>query len=178
MVKDPSKRVAACEEFFLLGGEAHILTAAKQVFGMSSQEDRPSVQLFPENSCELSPVQRRQVLLLGTQEIVNKFVDVLYPPTPASEPETDPDRVCAYARELLSLGQCSWNLMTLSGKEMGLKFFGAGDFFYQYSRLLVGTITPLKRSQCFHSTSSRNAASACVGAHGQHTWETRKQRIV
>ncbi len=89
VAKDPSKRVAVCEEFFLLVVAVHILTAAMQVFGMSSLEDRPSVQLFPANFCELSPVQRRQLLLLGIQEIVKKFVDVSYPlPLPQSQRRT------------------------------------------------------------------------------------------
>ncbi len=36
VVKDSSKGVTACEDFFLIVVEAHILVAAMQVFGMSS----------------------------------------------------------------------------------------------------------------------------------------------
>jgi len=75
VVKDPSKSVAPCEEFFLLVVETHILAAAMQLFGMSSLEDKPSVQFFPEGSSELNAQQRRQLLMLALKELTKKFVD-------------------------------------------------------------------------------------------------------
>jgi len=73
VVKDPSKSVAPCEEFFLLVVETHILAAAMQLFGMSSLEDKPSVQFFPEGSSELNAQQRRQLLMLALRELTKKF---------------------------------------------------------------------------------------------------------
>ena len=41
IVKDPSKNVAASEDFILLLTEVHIVAAAMTVFGMESVDDKP-----------------------------------------------------------------------------------------------------------------------------------------
>ena len=41
VLKDPSKGVAACEEFFYLVVQAHILAAAMHTFDMKSLDDMP-----------------------------------------------------------------------------------------------------------------------------------------
>ena len=41
-MKDSSKNVAACEDFFMLVLEAHVLVACMTVFKMASVEDSPS----------------------------------------------------------------------------------------------------------------------------------------
>ena len=51
VVKDPSQNVTACEDFFTLVVEAHIIAAATTVFGMRSLE--PSILHFPKGSSEL-----------------------------------------------------------------------------------------------------------------------------
>jgi len=55
--------------------ETHILAAAMQLFGMSSLEDKPSVQFFPEGSSELNAQQRRKLLMLALRELM-KVVDL------------------------------------------------------------------------------------------------------
>ena len=118
VVKDPSKSVAPCEGFFLLVVETHILAAAMQLFGMSSLEDKPSVQFFPEGSSELNAQQRRQLLMLALRELTKKFVDLDLtfkdPKQEKSKPSKaaksskaahqQSDHVYAYAREVMSLG--------------------------------------------------------------------------
>ena len=65
MVSDPTRDVTACEEFFLLVVEAHILYAAMDTFGMTSIDDVPSnTDFFPEEATNLDSIQRRNVLLL------------------------------------------------------------------------------------------------------------------
>ena len=48
--KDPSKAVTACEEFFEMIVEAHVVSAAMTVFDMSSIEDIPSNTFFSSDS--------------------------------------------------------------------------------------------------------------------------------
>ncbi len=101
VVKKPKKNVTACEEFFQLVLEVHILSAAMEVFGMTSIEDEPSSPLFPPGSAGRSPQARKDIFLQGIREVVDRFVDVSFPaPTPAS----NDDHVQSYAREVLSLG--------------------------------------------------------------------------
>ena len=85
----------------MLVTEAHILTAAMEVFGMSSLDDQPSRNNFPEGSVDLTPFQRRDVLLNAIQKILDTFVELSFP-TPASEPDTDCVR--GYARDVLTMG--------------------------------------------------------------------------
>lgn len=101
MVKKPKNNVTACEEFFQLVVEVHILSAAMEVFGMSSLEDEPSSPLFPPGSAGCSPQARKDIFLQGIRQVVNRFVDVSFP---ASTSASDDDHVQAYAREVLSLG--------------------------------------------------------------------------
>ena len=74
VVKDPSKSVTPYEEFFLLVVETHILAAAMELFGMSSLEDKPSVQFFPEGSSKLNVQQRHQLLMLALRDLTKFFL--------------------------------------------------------------------------------------------------------
>ena len=68
VVSDPTRDVTACEEFFLLVVEAHILYAAMDTFGMTSIDEVPSnTDFFPEEATTLDSIQRRNVLLLGVK---------------------------------------------------------------------------------------------------------------
>ncbi len=129
VVKDPSKRVAACEEFFLLVAEAHILAAAMEVFEMSSLQDRPSMQLFTEESRELDPQQRRNIFLSGIQKIVHRFIDLTSPGSPTSRSGLDGDHVCAYAREILSLGALLMEFNDAIREGDGLRILRCWRFF-------------------------------------------------
>ena len=99
VAKKPKKDVAACEDFFELVVEAHIVTAAMKVFNMSSVNDTPSSQHFPEGSPGLPKQQRIKLVLLATRNLVNELVDVSFP----SASNKEMDHVLAYARELISL---------------------------------------------------------------------------
>ena len=47
VVKDPMKNFNACDDFFVLAVESHIIAAALNIFGMTSMEDLPSHQIVP-----------------------------------------------------------------------------------------------------------------------------------
>lgn len=98
VVKEPSQNVTACEDFFLLIVEAHILSAAMTVFGMSSTDDTPSV--FPKEADELSTQERCQVLLFAIKEYMGGFIDI----TLHGQTLNPDDHVQQYAREVLTLG--------------------------------------------------------------------------
>ena len=110
IVKDPSKNVAASEDFILLLTEVHIVAAAMTVFGMESVDDKPSLSMF--NITNENGLERRKIFGRATDLIVQKFVDVSCQHLTEEaeklkdEPKRDEsvDRVQAYANELLTLG--------------------------------------------------------------------------
>lgn len=76
VVKDPTDNVAACEEFFLLLTEAHILAAAMTLFSMKTLEDTPVHEVFCSDSAD--SLQRRNSLIEAANLIVEKFIDIGY----------------------------------------------------------------------------------------------------
>lgn len=106
IVKDPTKDMNACEDFFTLVVEAHIVAAALATFKMSSVDDEPDCStLFPEGCSELNSMQRRNVLLLAVGKVLDNFVDMSFGDDNASpRAQGDNDRVQAYACDVLSLG--------------------------------------------------------------------------
>jgi len=102
VVSDPSNNVTACEDFFLMVVEAHILSAAMKVFEMKSVEDTPVRRLFPDGSSDLDSLQRRNIMILAIDEVLKKFVDFNYNMKKAEESGTD--RVQSYACNVLSSG--------------------------------------------------------------------------
>lgn len=123
VVKKPMDDLAASEDFIVTVVEAHILTAAMTLFGMKNLQDRPCEELFPVESEDLDSLQRRNILMLATKQLVDTFVDISVPqlePTntphsPASaqmEPTNTPhspasaqvDSKFAYACDLLGNG--------------------------------------------------------------------------
>ena len=101
VVTKPEKSVSACEEFFLLVVEGHICTAAMQLFNMSSLDDEPSLQYFPQESMKLTSQHCWKLMILAIKKIIDSFVDISYP---KASTEEDEDNVCAYAKEVMSLG--------------------------------------------------------------------------
>lgn len=109
VVKNPTDNVSACEDFFLLLTEAHILAAAMTLFSMKELEDTPSHAVFcdSENTYNL---QRRNTLLKATHLIIDNFVDVSYRQEKSGagaeegSSSDQHDGVKAYASEVLSLG--------------------------------------------------------------------------
>ena len=114
VVKDVTKDVAECEEFFDLVVEAHIVSAAMTIFDMKSIDDQAhNATFFPPGSSELDTVQRGNLLLLATKEIVSRFVDLSSceckkkdkQQKKSSGPDLSKhDSVFAYACEVLTLG--------------------------------------------------------------------------
>ena len=100
VTRSPSGNVTASEEFFLLVTEAHIITAAMTVFGMSSLDERPRAAEFPQRCEQQSTSIGRRVLLDAVDKLLSRFVDLKFC-NPSAPPE---DHVHAYACEILSLG--------------------------------------------------------------------------
>ena len=71
------KAVNACEEFFLLVVESHILTGAMSVFDMESADAVPkNKQLFPTGCEKLPPKDKKKILLAASRALIDKFVHV------------------------------------------------------------------------------------------------------
>lgn len=102
VVKDPSKSVAPCEEFFLLVVETHVLAAAMHLFQMTSLDDAPSSTYFPKGSEDLGSLERRRVLMQALKVMMKRYVDLTV--TYDSKPQSKDDHVRAYACEIISLG--------------------------------------------------------------------------
>lgn len=100
------RNVSACEEFFDLVVESHILSAAMTLFNMKSVDAEPqNPTYFPPGSIDLDSLQRRKLLLLASDEIVSKFVDLTYCEGKRKIPDPKVhDGVHAYACEVLILG--------------------------------------------------------------------------
>ena len=110
VVKHPKNNMNACEGFFLLVTEAHILSAAMTTFKMSSASDKPSSMFFPDGFSDMGTLEQRRLLLHATKTVVDKFVDLSFGSSESassSTPEANQepvDHVNAYARELLKFG--------------------------------------------------------------------------
>ena len=88
ITKSPSGNVTACEEFFLLVTEAHILSAAMTVFQMQSLDDVPKSTHFRHGSSNLSDVERNPLMQLAARDIITRFVDMSFGrETPLSQPD-------------------------------------------------------------------------------------------
>ena len=64
----------ACEDFFTLIVEAHILAAAMSAFEMSSVDDIPVSVLFSNDRCSLNKDDRHTILQLEVTNVVEKYV--------------------------------------------------------------------------------------------------------
>ena len=93
---DPS----ACEAFFLVVVEAHVLTAAMKEFGMESFDDVPKNDEFNEEFLLKTQKERIDIFFNALSRIVEKYTYTLTMEKLADEG----DGVLAYAKELLSLG--------------------------------------------------------------------------
>lgn len=103
VVKDPSRRVAPCEEFFLLVVEAHILAVAMNMFEMESLSDTPCTKHFPPQSIHCGSQERCRILMVALQEMMKKYVNIEATFDDGKQ-HAEADGVQAYAREVLSLG--------------------------------------------------------------------------
>ena len=86
VIKKPKNAVAQCEEFFLLVVKAHIVCAAMTLFGMTAVDSDPAVSdIFPSGCEELEPEQRKNVLVMAVQRIVDKYINISLPETQVAE---------------------------------------------------------------------------------------------
>ena len=76
VVKDPSKNVAPCEEFFLLVVETHVLAAAMHLFQMTSLDDTPTSTYFSKGSEDLGSLERRRILMKALKVMTKQYVDL------------------------------------------------------------------------------------------------------
>ena len=110
VVKSPKESFTACEDFFLLVVEAHIVSAALKCFDMSTVDDSPCKSLFPEGSSDLDDKQRRNVMMLAVSRVVDKLVDVSFGEKrerqrkKQREKDSASDEVYAYACGVLTHG--------------------------------------------------------------------------
>lgn len=131
-MSDPSKDMNACEAFFLLVVESHVLAAAMMVFQMSSVDDQPGDRtLFPAASSHLEPDQRRKVLLLAVEKVLDKFVDLSFGASEGtySGQSVEVDRVQAYACDVLSLGLLYQEFTDAIREGDGSRILGCWKFF-------------------------------------------------
>ena len=92
VVKKPKNAVAQCEEFFLLVVKAHIVCAAMTLFGMTTVDNEPAVSdIFPSGCQELQPEQRRNILVMAAQRIVDKYINISLPEAQVTDSE-DPSQ--------------------------------------------------------------------------------------
>ena len=108
VVEKPVRAVSACEEFFVLVAEAHIVTAAMAAFNMASTDEAPSSLQFFLAGCEkLSASERKKTLLNAAMALVNKHVNVCYLAADKKkkrEKAKNLDRVKEYASDVMSFG--------------------------------------------------------------------------
>ena len=102
VVSDPKKDMNACEDFFELITNAHILAAAMQKFDMKSLTDPLSSDFFPDSQ-DLSQKERLAVLDLAVQAILSDFVDISFPKQIKKTPKNQ-DHILEHAKETLSMG--------------------------------------------------------------------------
>ena len=114
VASDPKDNEAACEDFMLTVTEAHILASAMEFFEMETFTDTPSKKFFPDGFSELDSLQRRNILLLATKQLVQKYVDLSIPEekpkkkqkakkkSTSSKPPHD--GIYEYAKDTLTLG--------------------------------------------------------------------------
>ena len=105
-MKDPSKSVALCEDFFLLIVEAHILAAAMELFCITSLDDTPDSKFFPEGSAEKDSLQRLNVLVPALRRLTKDFVDLnlTFKEQADPKPPSEEDYVHSCACAVLSMG--------------------------------------------------------------------------
>jgi len=143
-VKDPSKGVAPCEEFFLLVVETHVLAAAMHLFQMTSLDDTPSSTYFPKGSADLGSLERRRVLMKALQVMMKRYVDLTV--TYDSKPQSEDDHVRAYACEVISLGLLLMEFNDAIREGDGTRILRCWKFFLLLFKALE------RKKLCFRST--------------------------
>lgn len=158
VVKDPSKSVAPCEEFFMLVVEAHVLAAAMHFFKMRSLEDTPSEEFFPTDRIQKDSLQWCRALMDALQKLTMQFVDlnITFKENCSTVPQGQADTVQEYAGEVLSLGLLVMEFNDTIHKGDRSRILHCW-LYCHCLRPLTQLITPLRHSLSLHR---RNIYSA------------------
>ena len=100
VTKDFTKERNACEDFFQVFLEVHILCAAKTYFKMETFDDDPAIDL-PANFREMSKSDQKVILYKACEKMIKEFVSLYHCQQLQSSAS---DHVYAYATDVLSLG--------------------------------------------------------------------------
>ena len=106
VVKTPKDDVNACDDFFRLVLQCHVIVAAIKVLGIETQTPSPPDRLKPENISSCSADQRKAILKLYARAVVDGFTNLDLHDR-ASDSHTllcYDDKGLGYAIELLTLG--------------------------------------------------------------------------
>lgn len=91
----------ACEDFFKVVIESHVLSAILKEFNMSSLDDTPSASCFDEKSMSLDSLERSKIVMSSVHGVVKKFTDLSF--GKSKEPSGN-DYVFNYACDVFTLG--------------------------------------------------------------------------
>ena len=104
VVSDPLKDFNACDDFFVLVVQSHIIVAAMQLLGMSTMDEMPSSHYVPnaESLWMETDDQRKGVLNRVAMGVVDSFVNLSF--NSLLRTDDSPDKIYLHANCLLSLG--------------------------------------------------------------------------
>ena len=102
--KDPSGNATACEEFFLLVTEAHVLAATQTIFQMNSLHDTPKSPHFRHGCLELSHSEMLCCVSRALSEMLEKIVDLSFCQHTQPAQSVHDDCVQSYACDVITLG--------------------------------------------------------------------------
>ena len=100
MVADPKKDMNACEDFFELVTNAHILAAAMKALKMENLTDPLPSEILPSG---LPQKEQSVCLNSALQSIIAQFVDISFPNKCKNCPKKH-DHILEYAKETLTMG--------------------------------------------------------------------------
>jgi len=99
VVTDVTKDLTACEDFFILVVEGHILSAAMTMFKMENIDDNPPEEVFQSTG---KPSDQFDSIVCMCRKLIDKYVNISFGDNSGTSTETD--GVESYACELLTLG--------------------------------------------------------------------------
>ena len=100
-VSQPDKDFNACEDFFVIVIDSHILAAALQVLGMESIHDQPRVVELQDVVSQSKEV-RAAALKSACKKVVDRFISFEFRASSSNSPNLD--TLFSYTTRLLSIG--------------------------------------------------------------------------
>ena len=119
------KDVNACEDFFTLVVQCHILTAAMKLFKMDGLDDVPDEAVVLSDIWTHNSDERRVVLDKMCQLVIDNFVSFSY----NANPPIIKDQVHKYAREVMSLGLFYFEFVDAVREGDGLRVLRCYKYF-------------------------------------------------